>query len=306
MLCSSPKNQIPTCYHNSQFFLKSLLPYGLICLTGHVILFVLCRFVLPNGPWKDTPNVTAHQVVALLLMIQWTWNGFLGGDDDINDEIHNSSNLPVALRPSSFGTKMAERSMSALWIWDIPVSMLTPDMSNAMDPIMHAHHLGMLLVTFIVLGWLTFGESTVEYPNPVGATLAPIFFGQVELSSIPLQVVDLFHPKKSPAWYQYMLSRPWLVSMNDAFRQLFALLFLVVRGIYFPYIVCTKVIPDFSDALGWALVQEQSKYILPIGIILAFSVVFTLLQLYWGMLVLNQVYKALTGEKGNQTKGKTS
>ncbi|KAG7351861.1 hypothetical protein IV203_007909 [Nitzschia inconspicua] len=276
-------------------FFESLLPYGLTCLGCHAVLWVIFRYLLPSsGPWHAAPNFTAHQTIALFLMIQWTLNGFFGEDDE-EDMNASTNSLPVILRPSSLGMKMARRSMAALWIWDIPVSMLTSDMSSAMDALMHAHHLGMLLVTCIVMGWLTFGTASETYPNPVGATLAPLFFGQVELSSIPLQIVDLFHPKKSAAWHEYMLSRPMLVSINDACRQLFALLFLAVRGIYFPFLVFTIVIPEFWDALGWSMMEDQTKYVLPIVTILTFSVAFTLLQMYWAVLVVNQIYKAMKG-----------
>lgn len=282
-------------------FFESLLPYGLTCLACHTLLWATFRYVLPSsGPWKASPNFTAHQVVALFLMIQWTYYGFFGKEEE--GEVSNEHDLPIVLRPSPFGMKMAQRSMAALWIWDIPVSMLSSDMHSAMDALMHAHHMGMLLVTCVVMGWLTFGTPSEAYPHPVGASLAPLFFGQIELSSIPLQIVDLFHPKKSSAWHQYLTDRPALAAINDACRQLFALLFLAVRGVYFPYLVFTIVIPEFWDALGWSMMQDQSKYILPIVTILAFSIAFTLLQMYWGVLVLNQVYKALKGGGSKEKK----
>jgi hypothetical protein len=280
-------------------FVESLLPYGLTCLVCHAILWGTFRFLLPSsGPWHVAPNFTAHQVVALFLMIQWTWNGFFGEEGNVRDNLAEQyQHLPIILRPSPLGMTMAQRSMAALWIWDIPVSMLTTDMASAMDALMHAHHLGMLLVTCVVMGWLTFGgdDDDGTFPKPVGASLAPLFFGQIELSSIPLQIVDLFHPKKSPAWHHYMTRRPPLVAINDACRQLFALLFLAVRGIYFPYLVVTIVLPEFWDALGWTMIENQTKYVLPIVIILAFAIAFTLLQMYWSVLVLNQVYKSLAG-----------
>jgi hypothetical protein len=276
---------------------EALLPYGVTCLVCHAILWGTFRFILPSsGPWRTSPNFTAHQVVALFLMIQWTWNGFFGEGIARDDASEYYQHLPIILRPSPFGMIMAQRSMAALWVWDIPVSMLTKDMSSAMDPLMHAHHLGMLLVTCIVMGWLTLGNATDmdKYPSPVGASLAPLFFGQIELSSIPLQIVDLFHPKKSSAWHQYMTSRPALVTINDGCRQLFALLFLMVRGIYFPYLVLAILLPECWDALGWTMIENQTKYVLPLVTLLAFAIAFTLLQMYWSVLVLNQIYKSLT------------
>ena len=281
-------------------FLQPLLPYGLTCLGAHFVLWVVFKYLLPPGPWREMPNFTAHQAVALFLMIQWTYDGFFG-DNTIHDTLDH---LPYILHTSSLGLRMAQRSVAALWIWDIPVSTFSKDMGQAMDGIMHAHHLGMLLVACVVLGHLTFGDATREFPSPVGSPLAPIFFGQVELSSIPLQVVDLFHPRKSAPWNEYMKSSKTLTTINETSRQLFALLFLAVRGIYFPYVVCTRVVPDFWDALTWtSLHQEEArKYIMPIVIILSFSVFFTLLQMYWAVLVVNQVQKALFGGEKTEKK----
>ena len=276
--------------------------YGVKCLAAHLLFYIAFKYVLPQGPWRKAPNFTAHQLIALFLMIQWTCDGFFGDNTvDLHDK---PDHLPKILHTSSYGLKMAQRSVAALWLWDIPIMILSKDMHQAMDGIMHAHHLGMLLVALAVLGYLTFGIETVDFPSPVGSPLAPIFFGQVELSSIPLQVVDLFHPRKSSAWNQYMKSSKILATINEASRQLFALLFLAVRGVYFPYVVFTRVIPDFWDALTWtALHQEQAaKYILPIVIILAFSVFFTLLQMYWAVLVVNQIQKALFGGKNSGIK----
>jgi hypothetical protein len=283
--------------------IQHLVPYSLTCLVVHFILWAIFKYLLPAGPWKETPHVTAHQVVALCLMMQWTYVGFFG-NVAIDDDDSILDHLPYILHPSSFGMAMARRSVSALWIWDIPVSMFTSDMGHAMDPLMHAHHLGMLLVACVVLGYLTLGEASREFPNPVGSPLAPIFFGQVELSSVPLQVVDLFHPRKSPAWNKYMQSSPPLQTVNETSRQLFALLFLGVRGIYFPCVVATVVVPDFWDALKWTILhQEQAtKYIMPIVIVLAFSIFFTLLQMYWALLVVNQIYKALFRSTGKEKK----
>jgi hypothetical protein len=236
-------------------FFESLLPYGLTCLACHTLLWATFRYVLPSsGPWRASPNFTAHQVVALFLMIQWTYYGFFGKEEE--GEVSNEHDLPIVLRPSPFGMKMAQRSMAALWIWDIPVSMLSSDMHSAMDALMHAHHMGMLLVTCVVMGWLTFGTPSEAYPHPVGASLAPLFFGQIELSSIPLQIVDLFHPKKSPAWHQYLTDRPALAAINDACRQLFALLFLAVRGVYFPYLVFHN---RHSRILGCSRLEHDAR-----------------------------------------------
>jgi hypothetical protein len=285
-----------------------LIPYGCACLVAHIVLFVLFKYVLKPGPWKEVPSFTAHQVIALVLMIQWTVLGIqnlsaAGGH--LRDE--SSTPNPLydgyrVLRRFPAGMDMAQRSMGALWIWDIPVSLFSKDMAG-FDVLMHAHHLGMLLITCIVLGLLSFGPSTAGGGWPIASCYAPVFLGVIELSSIPLQVVDLFHPKKAPEWCSYMKASPFLSAVNEVARSSFALLFLAVRGVYFPYMIVTTVLPECWTALRGLF---PSIVCLPIGMILTFAVAFTALQLHWATLVVKQIIKTLGGDDGgNVEKGKS-
>ena len=65
-------------------------------------------------------------------------------------------------------------------LWDIPVGIMSDGMG---DPIMHLHHIGFFVVATIALGVFSHGV-------PVGSAYAPFFFGVIELSSIPLVIVD--------------------------------------------------------------------------------------------------------------------
>jgi hypothetical protein len=284
-----------------------LIPYGCACLLAHILLYGLFRYILPPGPWGEVPSFTAHQAVALVLMIQWTVQGIQNLNATASHDGPAAAFAPTAtkelhyhydrydvLRPIPAGLEMAQRSMGALWIWDIPVTMLSKDMAG-FDPLMHAHHLGMFLITCIVLGFLSFDSVTDgggywNYGWPVGSCYAPVFLGVVELSSIPLQVVDLFHPKKAPCWHAYMESSPLLSHVNELARISFALLFLAVRGVLFPYVVVTAVLPQCLAAYRGLY---PNPLCLPIGIVLVFSAAFTALQLHWATLVLKQIARAL-------------
>lgn len=65
-------------------------------------------------------------------------------------------------------------------LWDIPVGLLSDGMG---DPIMHCHHIGFFFVATIALGFYSEGV-------PLGSAYAPFFFGVIELSSVPLAIVD--------------------------------------------------------------------------------------------------------------------
>jgi hypothetical protein len=272
-----------------------LLPYGLKCLASHLILFLTFRNILPSKiqaadattgedfPWKKSPSLTAHRIVAFFLMNHWCYLGFkhiLAYDYNTDSELAALTFVPA-------GFENAQYVMGALLIWDIPSSIVGG--SGPTDTMMHLHHAGMVLVTACVLGWIK-GPAAIG-DGIVGTHVAPIFLGVIELSSIPLQIVDLFHPKKSPYWNKYANDKsstgffPKLCSsVNEISRILFAVLFLLARGLYFPYSVAAIAAPDFY--------AEGS---LPSMVLFVMSILFTLLQMYWAKLVFGQVKKALSG-----------
>jgi len=295
-----------------------LLPYGFMCLRAHLGLYILFRYLLPvprtstsptttttttpvAPPWKQSPSLTAHRMVAFCAMIHWTYLGFR----HIRSFDYNSDSTSNATIFIPAGFDLAQVVMGALVCWDIPSSVVGG--SGPTDLMMHLHHGGMLLVVSCVL------------LGKVGTHVAPIFLGVIEVSSIPLQLVDLFHPTKSPHWHKYIndndndndndttlstSSSPAsaaatrffpkvCATVNEISRILFALLFLVVRGLYFPYIVVTIAIPDFY--------AEGS---LSSTVLLIMSILFSLLQLYWATLVVGQIRKAANNnnsESGNRS-----
>ena len=276
-----------------------LLPYGLRCMALHLVLYFTFRSILPSKkdmteagddfPWKKSPSLTAHRIVALFAMSHWCYLGFrhILTYDFNAAAVDDSEAKLAALVFVPAGFEIAQRAMGALLIWDIPLSLIGG--SGPTDVMMHYHHAGMVLVTACALGLIKWPSDTGDCR--VGTHVAPIFLGVIELSSIPLQIVDLFHPKKSPHWYKYVNdesstgSFPKLCdSINEASRILFAVLFLMVRGIYFPYSVIAIAAPDFYAEGSLASM-----------VLFFMSVLFTILQLYWGKLVFGQVKKALLG-----------
>lgn len=281
-----------------------LLPYGLKCLAFHLVLYVTFRSLLPSRkgadatetlddfPWKISPSMTAHKIVAFSVMIHWT---FLGFQHLREHDYSASSNLESEVSALVFvpaGFDIAQYAMGALLLWDIPLGLCHESGRN--DVVMHVHHLGMVVVTSCVLGLV--GPSSVSSDGIVGTHVAPIFLGAIELSSIPLQIVDLFHPKKSPHWNKFANDgsstssfSKFCATINETSRIFFAILFLLVRGLYFPYVVATIAAPDFY--------VEGS---VPSMVLLSMSILFTLLQMYWANLVLGQVKKTFIG---NETAG---
>jgi hypothetical protein len=246
------------------------ITWGLGCLSLHTLLYVFFARILPKGPWTELPAFTAHQVVALLVMVYTTVLGF-----QYWFSIPEESDMVMDVNEN--GIYLGHLVMGGMLLWDIPSGFLADGMG---DPVMHAHHVGMLIVAAITLG--------VFSSQPLGSCYAPFFFGVIELSSIPLAIVDVFHPKQA-AWHDYHLTSNVLATLNEISRILFALLYILVRAIYFPYVALTQVLPDFLSASTKASQADAPA----MWAIIFLSLLFTGLQMYWGSLVVRQVVKAL-------------
>ena len=181
---------------------------------------------------------------------------------------------------------LSEFVLGMMAFWDIPTGLSVPTLC---DTAMLFHHFGMFGTAALGLGILSDGRPILGY-------YAPFYFGLIELSSLPLIVVDLFHPRHK-AWYAYLQSdeAPSLLKpLNEVARIVFAICFLGMRTFYFPYVSLLFVLPDV-----WTVTSLQSEEdnipSLALYVMAMFNILFSLLQLYWGGLVIRQVVKLLRG-----------
>mmetsp|Transcript_24240 Transcript_24240/g.52285 ORF Transcript_24240/g.52285 Transcript_24240/m.52285 type:complete len:299 (-) Transcript_24240:114-1010(-) len=276
---------------------------GITCLVAQVTLTLIFNKrtrIVPNGPWTHLTAFTAHQVVALPLMIVLTYIGFKewffdpNKDEDgatATDRIFgysNTNDIPLAI-----GT-------GAILLWDIPTGFISPPLR---DPVMWAHHVGMFLVAATMNGLFC------KHGNMIGYYYASYYFGVVELSSIFLAYVDVFHPKYKHyhKWLnakhgskKMMSATKIMNNLNEVARIFFALSFMVLRGVYFPYVSFRTAIPDLIKAYENPPdgVPMWTGYFL-MGMISSFA----LLQAYWGLLIANQLKKVLfDGNDGKEKK----
>ena len=128
---------------------------------------------------------------------------------------------------------------------------------------------------------------------------APFFVGVIEISSVPLVLVDLFHPKH---FADVAASHPSLSAINETMRLVFALSFLVLRTVYFPVVVFTQAIPDLATQLQFGSDADSQKTALAASGI-SFALLFTGLQLHWSWLLIRQVLKGLSKESDESSKG---
>jgi len=258
------------CAHSRTWCFLFAVAFGTACLSVHCVAhFIFARLCPP--PLNREPGFLAHQVVALLLMPLFAWLGCLGW-------------LPLQISPSTpedriFGTfpiseVLAPLIAGSLLLWDIPTSLLVPKLYARATM---AHH-----VAFAVIGIISMYPYLQYY--------VPFFGGVIEMSSIPLAVVDVFHPKH-PELETWARQNACVGLLNAFCRVLFALLFVALRTIYFPWVVLTQMLPDLVSVLmqGHARMGMVAAVVFTLSLALGFM----FLQLYWSKLVIGQLLKAV-------------
>lgn len=252
------------------------LTTGLGCLGAQLGLYVLFAYVLPDGPWRKEPGFTAHQVIALPLVCFLTYVGGSAfyaaeGNEGFDTALARVTKVhPIGMHLSSF-------IVGELVIWDTPTGLAVKSM-RSMEMIIH----------HVLMAWLA--HLSVKYS--VFTFYTTLYFGAIELSSVPLALVDLTHPRHK-AWVAFVDGKPVLEAVQLAARASFAMLYFIVRLGVFPYYMFVWMLPDI-----FALLNAKEGPPIPAAalyVIAAFASVLTGLQFYWGMLIFKQVQKLLTG-----------
>ena len=277
---------------------------GVTCLILQILFTILFNRrtnLLPQGPWTYLTMFSAHQVIALPLMIILTCVGFRDWYTNPPYETTTATHRIFAMsNPNDIPLAIGS---GAILLWDIPTGFMSPPLR---DPVMWVHHVGMFMVSATMSGLFC------KWGNMIGYYYAPYFFGVIELSSIFLAYVDIFHPKYK-YYYKWLNGQHTdmksiklqsvLCNINEVARILFAVSFLAFRGIYFPYVVFNNAIPDLKEAYN----TPPDGVPMWTGYFLAGAMaVFALLQAYWAMLISRQIVKTLSGgDSDKKKKGKS-
>lgn len=262
------------------FSQPNVVSYGLVFTASQVLWEVAFRFVLPKGPWTKHPTYTAHQITTLPFMIYLSVVGFQNWHIQDNNDVCGENS---ALYPLEIGILMSQIIAGSMLLWDIPVSLLSKEVG---DTLMLCHHVGMWMTAGGVLGLWSGGV-------PLVACYAPYFFGVIEFSSIPLLVIDLFDQHKHPAYHALLQTSNTLQALHGLCQGWFAVSFLVLRVYYFPKTVFGHVLPTLRQT-------ATHEGDLPEGVtpstlynIVGLGILFTLLQCYWGYLLIVAILKTV-------------
>jgi hypothetical protein len=296
-------------------FLSTFLPLtplatliGITCLITQIYLtLLLTKRIFPrkwHGPWNDLPGFTAHQLISLPLMCILTYCGMKDWFFNPNKDVigHNDTSYDRVFGTTNVNDIPLAIGSGAILIWDTPTGLLVPALQ---DPLMLFHHVGMFLVGATMSGAFSHGKM-------IGYYYASYYFGVIEISSIPLSYVDVFHPKYK-FYFEWLHSEKnasrtmmkVLDGVNELCRIVFAVTFLIFRGVYFPYVTFGHTIPDL-----WYAYNDETKQ-LPDGVpmwtgyfLIGFVSLFALLQFYWGTLILKQIHKMVFHGDSSDVGGK--
>lgn len=249
---------------------------GLGLAAAQLLLTALCASPL-GGFARRQPAFVAHQIITLPLMAYIACLGCSGWFFPTPEASALASTIEGRLYGrDDVGAKLASIVMGAMIFWDIPCTCV-PSIYSAAGM---GHHVGLAVLSSIAL-------------LPYLTHYCPFFVGVIELSSIPLVIVDFFHPKH---FADVAASHPVLGAINEALRLLFATSFLALRTLAFPFVIFTAAIPDFATQLDFEAGGSKTT-LAACGIFFALS--FTVLQLHWSWLLVQQVLKGLRkGAKG--------
>jgi len=179
-------------------------------------------------------------------------------------------------RGTSVVGAMAVNGMVAFQTYEVILAVIAPRLRGK-----HFEMIGHHVVT-LVLAVLGGTHQYVYY-------YAPFFFGMSEISSVPLTFIDLFKQYKG-------LSKSYPI-LNELSRNLFAVSFLALRVVYWPY-VCYIFWTD-------SLIEVRKPDRVALYCIVAFwvaNILLTGLQFFWGSLIIGKVVDMLKGKPDDEGK----
>eukprot|EP00929_Paragymnodinium_shiwhaense_P081074 TRINITY_DN42353_c0_g1_i1.p1 TRINITY_DN42353_c0_g1~~TRINITY_DN42353_c0_g1_i1.p1 ORF type:complete len:257 (+),score=30.94 TRINITY_DN42353_c0_g1_i1:75-845(+) len=231
------------------------------CLQG----LLWWRFAARRGPFQKDPGFASHQLVALPLELAKAVLGTLAwahpaGGLTAEDRLHGQD----------FGGYLTAKLILSAMLWDVVSYLAVPTLCT---PVMLIHHV------------ITMTLAALSLSQPFMLHYAGFFFGAVEVSSCFLIIVDLFRPEHFPE-----LADPArggvFAKVNEMCRYLFALTFLCIRCLYWPWVMgCV-----FRD-VAWALQNDADAAAFVLYSIVGGGIFLTILQFYWGGLIVRQIVK---------------
>jgi hypothetical protein len=253
----------------------ALHPAVFVPLLMMLVLWAVIAKIIPswNKEFEKDPGFAAHQVVCMPALV---FLGFFGAYGWFEHFAISESTQQQRMTDVDIDGQFCARVMYAFQVWDLIVCTAVKSLCV---PLMLLHHVTVIAVT----GLLVHYQKYMYY--------SCFFFGFIETSSVPLVIVDMFHPNHFGD-----LGKPdaEFGQLNEVSRIVFAVLYLLIRFFYWPFVMFNLL----SDLWGGLAPDAQgAPPASTIWTTILVSIFLTGLQMYWAVLILKQVVKLFTGEE---------
>lgn len=251
-----------------------LVGFAFLCVL-HVVCLCFardCRGWKTLGPLSRDPMLAAHflpQLVAFAAAVHWGARDWMFHMDDLSgDDV--GAYVPQGERIACL--------MIGFQLYELLACCFSPRLRGSVNELV-VHH-----VIVCLLSSLVYYLQAFQY-------ISPSFMGMAEISSLPLAFVDLF--KQFPE-----LRKPF-PTCNEIVRNVFAVSFLVLRGVYWPY--CS-----YRFFLSVAAVLQSAAGLPPnvpewaLYVFCSCNVLMNLLQWYWASIILKAIYYKAIGDERNK------
>eukprot|EP00966_Prymnesium_polylepis_P037228 864366-Prymnesium_polylepis.1 len=254
MLLPSP----PVCTSMSEVAATAVCS-GAAALAAQLVLVTLFKRS-SDRVLQRSAGYTAHHIIAFAFMLIATAVGFAGW---FSPNAATATAASRVLAPDGTARWLAAMLFGELVLWDFPCALFV---AKLREPIMIAHHVGMLATAYLVAlvpsFWGTF------------------YLGWTELSSIPMQLWEAFKNAHEVA-EQADCPAPTkerLAKIRDVSYSVFGALWLPVRIFAFTGITARGLYPDVLSLLRTSAASASTR--VPLIGFLFFSAAFNALMLY--------------------------
>eukprot|EP00903_Cladosiphon_okamuranus_P006255 g6138.t1 len=222
------------------------------------------------GPFKDDAALFAHQLASMVCIAHCAFWG-------IYYWFAEAGTIEDRLYGPTVGAVVIGQVNLAFQFYDLVVSLFVVRLRK-IEMVVH-HGLATIMCYFLLR------DCYVHY-------YAIFFLGISEVSSVPLVFVDVFK------FFPDVAAR--FQGANHLLRISFALNFIVVRVLYWP-VIAGRHLWDTVGSVKAGTVHDAGV----VGFFMACNLTLTVLQWYWGYLIIRAATKMLAGGKkgGEKEKG---
>lgn len=272
----------------TEFIYSNVLPgivYSFVALT---ILFA-CSFLLVDKLVDKSTSTQTNRRKVCYQMTNFAANCFLGLTGAyyelflIQSDVHYYNVSPADSTSGYNNAVLFSSFQIGFQLWSIPIGLFLVDESLPML----VHHLAVICVS-TMSGFLRLG---FRY-------WTPFFYGFIELSSVPLAIMNTF--KDNPKWIQQHKQ------LYTVVRVVFGISFLWIRIVMFTPRMYLYLYDHYVLFTTSKFKHYNIQYQVFMSFVWISAAFLQVLQFYWGYLIVKGLYKIAAGDKENANATKSN